>query len=98
MCPWRHGPALRAGSHLDLRGAAHPPRDHHDCLSVHHQQHLSGDVPLHLPLRAVPKGNAELDWVLDPAVLQRFRLNLPVVLVPGPGGVLPALQKRAVLF
>lgn len=33
-----------------------------------------------------------------PAVLQRVRLNLAVVLVPGPGGVLPALQKRAVLF
>lgn len=57
--PRCHGPALRAGSHLDLRSAAHPPRDHPHRLPVHHQQHLPGDVHLHLPLRAVQKGNSK---------------------------------------
>lgn len=57
LCPWRYGPAVRAGSHLDLRSAAHPQRDHPHGLSVHHHQHLPGDVHLHLPLRPLQKGD-----------------------------------------
>lgn len=64
LCTWCHGPALRAGSHLDLWSAAHPPWDHPHCLPVHHQQHLPGDVHLHFPLRAVQKGNPKLGPVL----------------------------------
>lgn len=57
LCPWCHGPAVRAGSHLDLWSAAHSQRDHPHCLSVHHHQRLPGNVHLHLPLRPVQKGN-----------------------------------------